>query len=60
MLYEVITDMNYVGNTITGWGMHKSINGGVTWTEPNTGLPTSLDVARVVFSPFSTDTLYAA
>ncbi|WP_298369696.1 T9SS type A sorting domain-containing protein [uncultured Lutibacter sp.] len=51
--------LEWVGDSVTGYGIHKSTDGGVTWTEPNTGLPSSLDVARLAFSP-NHDALYAA
>ncbi|WNJ20283.1 Ig-like domain-containing protein [Pontibacter sp. G13] len=53
-------NMNYVGNSATAFGLHKSIDGGLTWTEPNTGLPASLDVAQLVFDPQDSDIMYAA
>ncbi|WP_303317230.1 T9SS type A sorting domain-containing protein [Flavivirga abyssicola] len=52
-------DLEWVGDSVTGWGIHKSTDGGVTWTQPNTGLPASLDVSRLVFDPSSTSILYA-
>ncbi len=52
-------DLCWVGNSVTGFGIHKSTDGGLNWTTPNTGLPASLDVSRLVFSSNSCDTLYA-
>lgn len=48
-----------VGNTVTGFGIHKSTDGGATWTEPNSGLPASLDVTQLKFAPNSFNTIYA-
>ncbi|TXE13909.1 T9SS type A sorting domain-containing protein [Seonamhaeicola algicola] len=53
-------DIEWVGDSSQSWGVHKSTNGGVTWSEINTGLPASLDVARIAFDPDNTNTLYAA
>ncbi|MGA9638516.1 WD40/YVTN/BNR-like repeat-containing protein, partial [Flavobacterium sp.] len=52
--------LEWVGDSVTGWGVHRSTDGGVTWTEINTGLPASLDVARLAIDPNNTATLYAA
>ena len=52
--------LELVGDSVTGWGIHKSTDGGVTWTQPNTGLPASLDVSRLTFDPNSTSILYAS
>jgi photosystem II stability/assembly factor-like uncharacterized protein len=53
-------DLEWVGDSCQSWGVHKSSDGGVTWSEINTGLPTTLDVARIAFDPNDTNTLYAA
>jgi photosystem II stability/assembly factor-like uncharacterized protein len=42
-------DIEYVGNSVTGWGVHRSINGGITWEQPNNGLPESHDVSALTF-----------
>ncbi len=52
--------IEYVGDSVTAWGIHQSTDGGRTWTEPNTGLPKSLNVSRLAFAPGSSHTLYAA
>ncbi|WP_344788722.1 T9SS type A sorting domain-containing protein [Postechiella marina] len=52
--------LEWVGDSAQSWGVHKSSNGGVTWSEINTGLPNSLDVARIAFDPNDTNILYAA
>ncbi|TXG36112.1 T9SS type A sorting domain-containing protein [Seonamhaeicola maritimus] len=52
--------LEWVGDSCQSWGVHKSSDGGVTWSEINTGLPTSLDVARIAFDPNDSNTLYAA
>ncbi|WP_139956918.1 T9SS type A sorting domain-containing protein [Flavicella sediminum] len=51
--------LEWVGDSVTGYGIHKSTDGGVTWTEPNTGLPASLDVSRLVMDPNNSSVLYA-
>ncbi|GEM_PF-1169010 len=53
-------DLEWVGDSCQDWGVHKSSNGGVTWSKINTGLPSSLDVARLAFDPNDSNTLYAA
>lgn len=53
-------DLEWVGDSAQSWGVHRSTNGGVDWEEVNTGLPSSLDVARIAFDPNNTNTLYAA
>ncbi|WP_299555846.1 T9SS type A sorting domain-containing protein [Seonamhaeicola sp.] len=53
-------DIEWVGDSCQSWGVHKSSDGGVTWSEINSGLPSSLDVARIAFDPNDTNTLYAA
>lgn len=53
-------DIEWVGDSCQSWGVHKSSDGGVTWSEINNGLPSSLDVARIAFDPNDTNTLYAA
>jgi photosystem II stability/assembly factor-like uncharacterized protein len=52
--------LEWVGDSVTAWGVHKSTDGGVTWTQQNNGLPASLDVARLVFDPNNSSILYAA
>lgn len=52
--------LEWVGDSVTGWGIHKSTDGGVTWSQPNTGLPASLDVSRLAFDPNNTSILYAS
>ncbi|WP_146400915.1 hypothetical protein [Planctomycetes bacterium CA13] len=50
----------FVGDTLTGFGMHKSSDGGLTWKDANQGLPATLDVANFRMDPQNSDTLYAA
>ncbi|NIJ45905.1 photosystem II stability/assembly factor-like uncharacterized protein [Wenyingzhuangia heitensis] len=52
-------DLEWVGDSAQSWGVHRSIDGGVTWEEVNNGLPSSLDVARLKIDPTDTNTLYA-
>ncbi|WP_366186818.1 T9SS type A sorting domain-containing protein [Flavobacterium ovatum] len=52
--------IEWVGDSVTGWGVHRSTDGGTTWTEINTGLPSSLDVARIAIDPNASNILYAA
>lgn len=51
--------MELVGNSVTGFGIHKSSDGGKNWSEPNTGLPSSLDVKTICFDPDDSNVLYA-
>ncbi|WP_366183846.1 hypothetical protein [Flavobacterium ovatum] len=51
-------NMEYVGDSETGFGIHKSIDGGKTWTEPNAGLPASLDTTTIKFDPSNPNTLF--
>lgn len=53
-------NLEWVGDSAQSWGVHKSTDGGVTWSEINSGLPSSLDVARIAFDPNDTNILYAA
>ena len=53
-------DIEWVGDSCQGWGVHKSSDVGVTWSEINSGLPSSLDVARIAFDPNDSNILYAA
>lgn len=48
----------YVGGG-SGSGMHKSIDGGKTWTEINTGLPANMGRIGLAISPANNDYLYA-
>ncbi|MCW2119117.1 T9SS type A sorting domain-containing protein [Flavobacterium sp. 7A] len=52
--------LEWVGDSVTGWGIHKSSDGGVTWSDSNSGLPSSLDVARIALDPNDNNILYAA
>ena len=52
--------LEWVGDSCQSWGVHKSADGGVTWGQVNTGLPSTLDVARIAFDPNDSNTLYAA
>ena len=51
--------LEWVGDSVTGWGVHRSSDGGVTWEMINNGLPNSLDVSRLKFDPNDPSTLYA-
>lgn len=63
-------DLEYVGNSVTGYGVHKSSDGGKTWKTVNTGLPVSDNgkgvtvnapsVHRICFDPENPSILYAA
>ncbi|OWW25797.1 hypothetical protein B4Q04_09385 [Zobellia sp. OII3] len=53
------TKLEWVGDSVTGWGVHKSTDKGKTWSKVNNGLPASLDVSRLAFDPNSSNTLYA-
>ncbi|CAM4217741.1 hypothetical protein ZORO111903_08020 [Zobellia roscoffensis] len=52
-------DMEWVGNSVTGFGVHKSHDGGKTWQEANTGLPDSRDATKIAFDPQDPNILYA-
>ncbi|OEJ98669.1 hypothetical protein A8C32_05575 [Flavivirga aquatica] len=52
-------NMEYVGDTVTGFGVHKSTDGGFTWIESNKGLPKTLDVSTIKFDPKNNNVLYA-
>ena len=52
--------LEWVGDSCQSWGVHKSTDGGATWNLINTGLPSSLDVARIAFDPNNSNTIYAA
>lgn len=54
------SNMEYVGNSVSAFGIHRSTDGGKTWSEPNNGLPESLDVAAITFDPDNYNILYAA
>ncbi|WP_282035850.1 Ig-like domain-containing protein [Saccharicrinis aurantiacus] len=53
-------NMEYVGNSITHWGFHKSSDGGANWTDSNNGLPESLDATMVAIDPNDNSTLYVS
>lgn len=53
-------DIEYVGNSVTGFGVHKSSDGGKTWKEANVGLPNEPDVTKICFDPANPQILYAA
>ncbi len=50
----------YVGASETGFGVHRSTDGGATWSECNAGLPTPFDVRNISFDPNDSRTIYAA
>jgi photosystem II stability/assembly factor-like uncharacterized protein len=52
--------MEYVGNSETGFGIHKSVDGGKSWKEINNGLPTSCDVSAIRIDPNNANSMYAA
>ncbi|RKR13270.1 sortilin (neurotensin receptor 3) [Maribacter vaceletii] len=51
--------IEYVGNSETGFGVHKSTDGGKTWKEINNGLPASCDVSAIRIDPKKANVLYA-
>ncbi|MDV7185922.1 T9SS type A sorting domain-containing protein [Lutibacter sp. TH_r2] len=51
--------IQYVGDSVGEWGIFKSVDGGVNWTKPNTGLPSSLDVTAIALDPNDSSILYA-
>lgn len=53
-------NLEYVGNSVTAFGVHKSDDGGKTWSEVNVGLPESRDVPAICFDPANPKILYAA
>lgn len=53
-------NIEYVGNSVTAWGVHKSSDGGKTWAEANNGIPDSRDISRIAFDPDDPMILYAA
>lgn len=53
-------DIEYVGNSVTGWGVHKTSDHGKTWKECNSGLPESKDVTTIALDPNNPSIIYAA
>ncbi|OHX64116.1 VPS10 domain-containing protein [Flammeovirga pacifica] len=53
-------NIELVGNTITGFGVHRSTDGGVNWKEINNGLPKDPDVCKIALDPQNSNTIYAA
>ena len=49
------------GNGVSASGFYRSTNGGVTWIQSNTGLPTATSIGRMQFelSPSSPLIIYA-
>lgn len=43
--------MEYVGNSVTAFGVHYSSDGGATWEEMNDGLPNKPDASSICFDP---------
>ncbi|SIS49096.1 Sortilin, neurotensin receptor 3 [Zobellia uliginosa] len=54
------TDLEWVGNSVTGFGVHATYDGGKTWQEANRGLPDSRDASKIAFDPEDPNTLYVA
>ncbi|WP_281613053.1 T9SS type A sorting domain-containing protein [Flammeovirga sp. SubArs3] len=52
-------NIEFVGNSVTGFGVHRSTDGGVTWEEVNSGLPNEPDVTRIALHPENTSTIFA-
>ncbi|MCG9793685.1 sialidase family protein [Flavobacterium algicola] len=52
-------NMEFVGDSETGFGVHKSTDGGFTWSEINNGLAPSRDVSMLKFDPNNPAVLYA-
>ncbi|MGQ1787643.1 VPS10 domain-containing protein [Saccharicrinis sp. GN24d3] len=50
--------LEFVGDSEIHWGVHKSSDGGATWTETNVGLPESLDATMIAIDPNEHNTLY--
>ena len=44
----------------TCYGVYKSINGGISWSAVNNGLPTGFSVSSIVVDPVSPDKVYLA
>ncbi|WP_162555862.1 Ig-like domain-containing protein [Reichenbachiella versicolor] len=62
-------NIEYVGDSQASVGVHRSTDGGKTWSQSNTGLPMQTnngfdfngpDVTAITFDPNSYDVLYAA
>ncbi len=51
---------NFVGASETGFGVHKSTDGGATWRECNAGLPKPFDVRNIALDPKDSKIIYAA
>lgn len=53
-------DLALVGNSVTGFGVHKSGNGGKTWKEINSGLPANPNATNIAIDPNDHNTLYVS
>ncbi len=55
--------MEYVGHSETGFGVHKSTDGGKTWALCNNNMPNDArnpyDIPAIAFDPKNSNTLYA-
>lgn len=52
-------DREFVGNSVSGFGVHASYDGGKTWTESNVGLPRPYDIIAIKLDPANTNIIYA-
>ncbi|WP_109832737.1 VPS10 domain-containing protein [Reichenbachiella versicolor] len=53
-------NVQLVGNSVGSHGVHRTTDGGETWEEINSGLPTSRDVTAIAMHPTNPKVLYAA
>ena len=51
---------NWVGNSVTGFGVHKSSDGGQTWKEANIGLPNNPDATKIAIDPQNPANLFVS
>ncbi len=56
-------NMEFVGHSEVGFGVHKSTDGGVTWASCNNNMPTDsknpYNIGAIAFDPKNSSTLYA-
>ncbi|MCG3212580.1 MAG: hypothetical protein FOGNACKC_06250 [Anaerolineae bacterium] len=48
----------YVGSSTVGFGVYKTTDGGISWTQIKSGLPGNVAVASLVVDPQNSDVLY--